>query len=195
MGSSLHDGATIIPMPGRRRVIKRSAQRARVAAAVSIPEHLFTSRAFRALGVLERWLLVEMLARKRRLDQLAREHDQEPDDVVGCSVREAADFCGVAKSHAGRAMAKLEDFGFIAQVRKGEMGSKRKRGIAAGWRITSMPFQGVPATCDYAKVFDRVERQEKKGGAFFTPEMEAADRMTRNFYREFPADLDGEAWS
>jgi hypothetical protein len=169
------------------------------AIAVSIPEHLFTSRAFRALGVLERWLLTEILARKRNLDRLARERGQETDDIVGCSVREAADFCGVAKSHAGRAMAKLEDFGFIAQARKGEMGSKRKRGTSAGWRITCLPFQSVPATCDYAKIFDRVERQEiaapLKGGTFFTPEMEAYDRETRSLYREFPADFDGRAWS
>ena len=174
--------AEIIPMPERLPGGKRPERRDRVAAAVSVPEHLFTSRAFRALGVLERWLLVEMLARKRRLDHLARERAQDPDDVVGCSVREAADLCGVTKSHAGRAMSKLEALGFIVQVRKGEMGSKCKRGTSAGWRISCLPFQGVPATCDYMKVFDRAERQgvaaSVKGRPFFTPEMDAEDRRT-----------------
>lgn len=144
--------------------------------AVSIPDRLFTDRPFRALRVMERYLLIELIARKRRIDQLAREHGKETDDVVGCSVREAADLCRVTKSHAARAMARLEETGFIVPARRGVMGTKRRRGTATGWRLTFLPFQGGPPTLDYVKRFDRAARQKiaesVRGQSFFTPGME-----------------------
>jgi hypothetical protein len=76
-------------------------------AAVSIPEHLFTHPTFRALDVTERWLILELNTRKGRTDKSARAKGKTPDDILGCSIREAANLLGVSKSGAGRAMATL----------------------------------------------------------------------------------------
>jgi hypothetical protein len=127
-------------------------------AKVSIPEHLFTSPPFRALDATERWLIIELIDRKRRIEKAAREMGREYDDIVGCSVREAANMLGVSKSHAGRAMAKLAKSGFIAEAREPSHGARR-RGTSTGWRLTFEPFQGEPATFEYLKIADRAARQ------------------------------------
>ena len=82
------------------------------AIAVSIPEHLFASPAYRALGLLERCLLTELLAVAKRIGT---------EDPLNISVRWAAEMCGVSKSHATRAMSELEARG---SIRRGE---KRQR--------------------------------------------------------------------
>jgi hypothetical protein len=143
--------------------------------AASIPDHLFTSPPFRALGVAERWLIVEMIARKGRVDKLCRQNGRKPDDIIGCSVREAANMLGVSKSHAGRALAALCEAGFIAEVREASKGPKR-RGTSTGWRLIFMPFRGEPPTLDYLKIADRAARQDDAervaGEPFFIPGMD-----------------------
>lgn len=137
---------------------RRAPLRSKPAIAASIPEHLFTHRAFRALGVAERWLIVELIARKNRVDKLCRQNRRAPDDVVGCSVREAADMLGLRKSQAADILAGLRSKGFLAEAREPSKGPLR-RGTSTGWRLTFLPFRGEPATCEYLKIADRAERQ------------------------------------
>ena len=148
------------------------AKRARRAAAiaVSIPEHLFTSPAYRALDPLCRCLLTELLAIAKRIGT------GEP---VNCSARMAADMCAVSKSHAARALDEIEARGFIVSVRRGDKNGRGfGRGRASSWRITCLPFQGVWETCDYNRNYDREHNREvaddRKGEAkFLTPELES----------------------
>jgi hypothetical protein len=143
-------------------------------AAVTIPDHVFTSPAFRALDVTERWLIVELIARKARIDKIASAKGKTRDDILGCSIREAANLLGVSKSGAGRAMATLLDKGFIAEAREPSKG-QRRRGTSTGWRLTFLPFQGEPATFDYLKIADRAVRQADAervaGQPFYVPGM------------------------
>lgn len=145
---------------------RRAPPRSKPAIAATIPDHLFTSPPFRALGVAERWLIVELIARKSRVDKLCR---RAPDDVVGCSVREAADMLGLRKSQAADILAGLRLKGFLAEAREPSKGPLR-RGTSTGWRLTFLPVRGEPATCDYLKIADRAERQadaERVGGRPF----------------------------
>jgi hypothetical protein len=137
------------------------------AVAVSIPEHLFASPAYRSLSPLDRCLLIELLAVAKRIGT---------DEPINCSVRMAADMCGVGKSHAATALATLEAKGFIVRVNRGER--RQRRGFASSWRITCLSFRGEWPTCDYARIRDR-ERNRKVADdrrderAFLTPELEA----------------------
>jgi hypothetical protein len=137
------------------------------AIAVSIPKHLFASPAYRALGPLERCLLVELLAVAKRVGN---------DEPINISVRWAAEMCGVSKSHATRAMSELEAKGFIVSTRRGER--RQRSGFASAWRITCLPFKGEWATCDYSRIHDRahnrrVAHDQEDEGKFLTPELEA----------------------
>jgi hypothetical protein len=143
----------------------RRAPRRRPATAASIPDHLFTNPAFRALGVAERWLILELNTRKAQI----------ADDVVGCSVREAADMLGLHKSQAADILAGLRLKGFIADARDPSKGQHR-RGTSTGWRLTWLPFQGEPPSFDYLKIADRVARQADAervvGQPFYIPGMD-----------------------
>jgi hypothetical protein len=141
----------------------------------TIPEHLFTCPPFRALDVAERWLILELINRKRKIEKAARDKGRGYDDIVGCSVREAANLLGVSKSHAGRAMAKLSNMGFIAEAREPSQGARRRR-TSTGWRLTFEPFQGEPASFEYLKIADRAARQADAervaGQPFYVPSMD-----------------------
>jgi hypothetical protein len=147
------------------------------AAKVSIPEHLFSCPPFRALDVVARWLLVELIERKRRIEKAARDKGWVFNDIVGCSVREAANMLGVSKSHAARAMADIVKRGFLAEALKPSQGARRN-GESTGWRFTFEPFQGQPATFEYLKIADRaarqadVERVRETGEPWLVPGME-----------------------
>lgn len=133
---------------------------------------LMTEPEFRALGAVERCLLFELVARKDRIDRLHCKKGHTPDDIIGCSVREAANLLGLGKLHAGRAMAKLVERGFIAKAREPSKGPRR-RGTSTGWRLTFLPFQGEAPTRDYVKIAARKERQSYAdrvaGVPFFEP--------------------------
>ena len=127
-----------------------------VAIAVSIPEHLFTSPAYRALDPLCRCLLTELLAIAKRVGT---------DQPVNCSARMAADMCAVSKSHAARAQDELEARGFIVSVRRGDKNGRGfGRGRASSWRITCLPFRGEWETCDYNRYYDREHNRERHVG-------------------------------
>ena len=137
------------------------------AVAVSIPEHLFASPAYRSLSPLDRCLLIELIAVSKRIGT---------DDPINCSVRMAADMCGVGKSHAATALATLKTKGFIVRVKRGER--RQRRGFASSWRITCLPFRGAWPTCDYNHILDRERNRkvadDRKGETrFLTPELEA----------------------
>ena len=137
------------------------------AIAVSIPEHLFSNPAYRSLATLDRCLLIELLAVAKRIGT---------DELINCSVRMAADMCGVGKSHAATSLATLEARGFIVRVRRGER--RQRRGFASSWRITCLPFRYAWPTCDYNRTIDRERNRkvadDRKGETrFFTPELEA----------------------
>jgi hypothetical protein len=164
-----------------------------IAIVVNIPDHLFTSPAYRALGLLCRYLLIELLAAAKRVGT---------DEPLNCSVRMAADMCGMGKSHAAEALDELEARGFIVSVRRGDRnGRGLGRGRASSWRITCLPFQGAWATCDYNRAYDREHNREiaedRMGEPFITPEMEAAlARRDRHLddaeHAELTAQMDAE---
>jgi hypothetical protein len=139
-----------------------------IAIAVSIPQHLFLSPAYRSLAPLERCLLTELLAVANRVGA---------DEPLRISVRMAGEMCGVSKRHGARAMATLEARGFLARVRRGSSKS-HGRGFASTWRITCLPFRGEWATCDFNRVHDRENNRkiasDLEGEAqFLTPGLEA----------------------
>jgi hypothetical protein len=156
------------------------------AIAVSIPEHLFVSPAYRALSPLERCLLIELLAVARRVGT---------DEPLNISVRWAADMCGVGKSHAAAGLATLEERGFLVRVRRG--GRRQGRGFASAWRVTCLPFQGEWATCDYDRIHDREHNRkvanDRAHEKFFTPELEALWLRTEaSFAAKRPGNDDAE---
>ena len=158
-----------------------------VASAVSIPEHLFTSAAYRALDPLGRCLLTELLAIAKRVGT---------DVPITCSARMAADMCAVGKSHGADTIASLEALGFIVCVRRGRP-TGRGQGLASEWRITCLPFQGEWPTCDYARIYDRAHNREafddRGDEKFLTPELEAQWRRTEARYARGACDPeDGE---
>jgi hypothetical protein len=108
--------------------------------ALSIPEHVWTHPAYRALGLLERVLLGEMLALAHRVGT---------DGPIGCSVDMAANMANVRRSMAGRALLSLRKKGFLAIIRSGERRRGATGGMATEWRVTCLPYQGDPPTADY----------------------------------------------
>jgi hypothetical protein len=79
--------APIASLEGPAAPKKHRRNRSGSAIAVSIPEHLFLSPAFRALPVLERYLLIELLAVAERIGT---------DEPLNCSVRTAANSAALA---------------------------------------------------------------------------------------------------
>jgi hypothetical protein len=137
------------------------------AIAVSVPEHLFVSPAFRLLTPLERYLLIELLAVAKRVGT---------DEPINCSVRTAANMCGVSMRHGARAISTLEAKGFLVRIRRGER--RQGSGFASSWRITCLPFQGEWATCEYNRIYDRLHNRKtaddrKAETKFLTPDLEA----------------------
>ena len=161
------DARSIAPIASLEGPIARKKQwrNRSVAIAVNIPEHLFVSSAFRSLAPLERYLLIELLAVAKRVGT---------DEPINCSVRTAANMCGVRKSSAAAVMATLEARGFVVRIRRG--GRRQGRGFASGWRITCLPFQGEWATCEYNRIHDRKHNRkvadDRNGEKFLTPELE-----------------------
>jgi hypothetical protein len=129
---------------------------------ITIPRDLFESVAFRQLPPLEWRLLVEMVALQA---------DSKEEDGVRCAARWAAKVCATSKSPAGRAIACLEERGFISRIGPVE------NGAPARWRITCLPFLGEPPTHEYSDVrrtWRSVQLKHAKaarGKPFFTPEM------------------------
>jgi DNA-binding transcriptional ArsR family regulator len=108
--------------------------------AVSVPDHVFTHPAYRALSPIERCLLVELLALARQIGT---------DEPISCSYDMAADMLNVPRSVAGRALKALRKRGFIRLERDGERRHGAKGGIASGWSLTCLPYRGDPPTCEY----------------------------------------------
>jgi hypothetical protein len=111
--------------------------------AVSVPDHVFTHPAYRALSPIERCLLVELLALARQIGT---------DEPIGCSYDMAADMLNVPRSVAGRTLMALRERGFLILARSGARRSGSAAGIAAGWRITCLPYRGDPPTCEYNRI-------------------------------------------
>jgi hypothetical protein len=164
-----------------------AAKKRGVAIAVSIPEHLFVSPAYRSLAPLERCLLTELLAVANRVGS---------DEPLRISVQMAGEICGVSRSHATRALSELEAMGFIVNVRRGE--KRQRSGFSSTWRITCLPFRGEWATCDYSRIHDRVNNRKVAGDRecddrFLTPEMEALwVRTEASFAAKTPVNDDAE---
>jgi hypothetical protein len=139
-----------------------------IAIAVSIPEHLFLSPAYRSLAPLERCLLTELLAVANLVGS---------DEPLRISVQMAGEMCGVSRRHGARALATLEERGFLVRFRRGDR-NIHGRGFSSTWRITCLPFRGEWATCDFNRVHDREHNRKIAGGQegeaqFLTPELEA----------------------
>lgn len=153
------------PKPKRRRAPPQLVT-------LSFPTFLWDAPPFRALELAERCLVLELDARKQRLDNMFRRRRVAYDDVVTCSITEAANLLNASKSVAGRTMANIGEAGFVETVRP-----SNHHGIAAGYRLTWRPYRGEPATCDFVKIFDRKQREKDaarvRGIPFFSDRLAA----------------------
>jgi hypothetical protein len=147
-----------------------------IARAISM---LFEDVEFIRLRTNERWMLVELLALANR----------NPGEPVALSSRRAGWLCNFAETEARRVLKELCECGFIERLQVPTAAESQ-------WRLTMLPFKGVPATHDYRRVFRRYENSVcaslVKGGSFFTKEMERRFKIsrTRNSAMDIP---DGEA--
>jgi hypothetical protein len=152
--------------------------------AVSIPDHVFTHPAYRALQPVERVLLDELLYVARRLGT---------DEPIIFSADMAANGANVKRSVAARALLGLRKKGFIVCLKSGDRRSGAKGRKATEWRLTFLPYQGEPPTLDYRAAHYKVlppdlDPNEK----FLTPELEERTMPPRASLSNAPHQSDDE---
>lgn len=92
---------------------------------------------------LYRWLLdspayLSLTCQARAvLLEIARGHDGTNNGRLGLSIRRASERCNIAKGTAARALAELQERGFIECMAKGAF--SRKAPHASEWRLTWWP--------------------------------------------------------
>jgi hypothetical protein len=127
---------------------------------------LFEDVEFISLKTNERWMLVELLALANR----------NPGEPVNLSSRRAARLCNFSEPEARRTLDELCECGFIERLKVPTRSESQ-------WRLTMLPFNDVPATHDYRKIFRRCENSLYaslvEGGSFLTKEMERRFKISR----------------
>lgn len=98
---------------------------------------MLDSTAYRHLSCYGRALLIEFIYR----------HNGENNGSVVMSVREAADRMGVAFNTALKALAELQDKGFIRLVKAGSFNLKRRH--ATEWALTMFAVSDTKPTKDF----------------------------------------------
>ncbi len=98
---------------------------------------LLDCAAYRHLSCYGRALLVELIYR----------HNGENNGSIGMSVREAADRLGVALNTALKALAELQDKGFIRTAKAGSFTHKRRH--ATEWTLTMFTVGDTKPTKDF----------------------------------------------
>jgi hypothetical protein len=106
---------------------------------VMLPRYVLASPAYRSLGCEARALLVEMKGL----------YNGRNNGELHMSVREAQKRLGVGRKLAEKALAELQDLGFIAVVQKGSFHWKVR--LATTWRLTEHEHEGRPATKDFMR--------------------------------------------
>jgi hypothetical protein len=109
--------------------------------AVSVPKHLWDSRAFRALDEYEKVIMFAILAK-------AREYGTDRPIIFSARMGEPY---GIGRTRTAQALAGIRECGFI--VEEGSPRRGKNTGVAAMWRVTCLPFQGNPPTYDYQQIF------------------------------------------
>ena len=104
---------------------------------VRLTEHLLQTPAYRSLSPTARAMLVEF----RRL------FDGRNNGHLRMSVRQAAERCGCSQRPAMRAIAELQEHGFIKPIRLGAFSLKVRH--ATEWALTDEPVGGALPTHDY----------------------------------------------
>jgi hypothetical protein len=108
---------------------------------VSVPKHLWDSRAFRALDEYEKVIMFAILAKAREFGT---------DRPIIFSARMGEPY-GIGRTRTAQALAGIHECGFIVEEGKPRRG--KNTGVAATWRVTCLPFQGNPPTYDYQRIF------------------------------------------
>lgn len=110
---------------------------------VRLYHYLMQTEAWKSLGALERSIYVEMAARYAG--------DGSNNGRIGYSVREAAATFRVGKSSAARALAVLQDRGFIVARVKGAFSLKVRH--STEWRLTEFgcDLTGALPTKEFAR--------------------------------------------
>jgi GNAT superfamily N-acetyltransferase len=103
------------------------------------PEGAGRQRPRRSLGNDARALLVELKAL----------YNGRNNGELHMSVRETQQRLGVGRKLAEKALAELQDRGFIAVVQKGSFSCKVR--FATTWRLTEHEHEGQPATKDFMR--------------------------------------------
>jgi hypothetical protein len=106
---------------------------------VKLENWVLDTPAFRDLKALPRAVYVLL---RRRFNGLNNGH-------IYLSVRTVADELKCSKDTASRAFKTLEERGFIRSAQKGSF--HWKSGNASTWILTEEPFNGEPATKDFAR--------------------------------------------
>jgi hypothetical protein len=127
---------------------------------------IFECPTFRQLTPIESRLLLEMIIRAKRVSGI--------NGRMAFSARDAAERCNISKNSAHAAFDGLIAAGFIVQTSPGKKHSKER--IAATWRLTMIPCDGLPPTRDYLeplreRKFAAIRELKGSGILFFTDSM------------------------
>lgn len=121
----------------------RGSRKAKMLRHVRLYHYLMQTEAWKSLGALERSIYVEMAARYAG--------DGSNNGRIGYSIREAAATFRVGKSSAARALAVLQDRGFIVARIKGAFSLKVRH--STEWRLTEFgcDLTGALPTKEFAR--------------------------------------------
>lgn len=110
---------------------------------VAIFQSMMETLAWQELSCAERCVYMEI---KRRYGGPGTNNGR-----ISCSVRELSDRLGIGKTTASRALARLQELGFVRQTKKGAFSVKCR--MASEWEITEEQndMTRVPATRAYQR--------------------------------------------
>jgi hypothetical protein len=143
--------------------------------------------AFRELSLAGRMLLLDLFNMARRLGT---------ETPLGCSARTAANMLGMGKSTGAEAISELEASGFIVSIVRGRR--HRDERVASNWRLTFLPFKGIPPTRDFVRRHFKakdMEAFEATNAKFFNEKIESMWLENQAKYADKPADFNESQWA
>jgi hypothetical protein len=122
-----------------RGKLRNGRSKGKLGSFIAIERSWRKTEAYRALSPRSIALLLELMARY---------HGDETEAII-MGERQAAEFLGVARETASKALAELERTGFIVPIAKGHFDRKTRE--ASTWRLTMLDFMvdGKPVRASY----------------------------------------------
>jgi hypothetical protein len=151
-------------------------------------DEVVTSDAFRELSPVARSLLLGLFNMVRSFGT---------DRPIGCSSREAKKMLNMKSKTTGTdALSVLEASGFIVSIKPGRQHEKER--VASSWRLTFLPFKGIPPTREYVRRHYKakdMEAFEPTNEKFFDEKLEAMWLENQAIFADNPADFDESQWA